>query len=352
MTEKFNPEKVKNFNTRPLGEVSNFVVSDLPSVLEGIREGRTSVESFSQTTARLVSSLRVALVLYALQNEQQRDLAGLDLKMLETAIVQSGGKPSVELSSLIDSFSAKSSQPPGITYEEIILVNPKQDRRLFTRGEAGQTENAFYQGHRIIEDHLGNAVVVFKNAISDLTIYGLKKVGKASRNLLEVQADLNSVIRGTHTIGNQNRAHFTEFRKYLGGNPIRGTKGPSGAFTAGIPAIELFLAGEKLPQDYIDYLNENMMYFPRQGRSDLKIGMSFAEKGFTLTALSDKLGNPELLRQAIDGFSKLIRIFRGEHYKTVGNQLPEALAGKVGGTGGEKDPGTFLRERMRIRHIK
>lgn len=350
MTEKFNPEKVKNFNVRPLGDVSNFVVQELPLKLEGINSGEITAKNLSQHIADLIAGLSDPLICKTLAEPSPRDLAGLDLKMLETAIVHSGGKPPQELTVLVDIFAGKSSQPGGITYEEIILVNPPQDRRRFTRGEVGETERAFYEGHRLIEGHLDRAVIVLKNSIFALIANGKDAIAKVSEALNRIREDLIVVIDKTHTIGTQNPEHFGYFRKYLGGNPIRGTKGPSGAFTAGIPTIELFFAGEKLPQDYIDYLNNNMMYFPRKGRMDLKIAMSFTEEGLTITALSDKLGNPEPLKQAIEELSHLIRAFRGVHYKTVKAQIPQAISGQIVGTGGEKNPGTFLRERMKIRH--
>lgn len=352
MTERFKPEIVKCVNTRPLGEVSNFVVQELPLRLEGISSGEIIAENLSQNAADLIAGLSSPLIYKTLAEPSARDLAGLDLKMLETAIVHSGGQPPKELTVLVDIFAEKSEQPKGITYEEIVLVNPKQERRLFTRGEVRQTENAFYEGHRIIEGHLDRAVVVLKNSVFALIANGKDGIVKVSKDLNRIREDLVVVIDKTHTIGTQNPEHFGYFRKYLGGNPIRGTKGPSGAFTAGIPTIELFFAGEKLPQDYIDYLNNNMMYFPRQGRMDLKIAMSFTEKGLTITALADKLGNPEPLKQAIEELSHLIRAFRGVHYKTVKAQIPQAISGQIVGTGGEENPGTFLRGRMKIRHTE
>lgn len=346
-----NKEAEAHSLTRPLADVSNFVVDTLPSVLEEVRGGRVGVDALAGYVDRLLVQLPMSVVHNVLVDQRSRDLAGLDLKILDTAIAHSGGNPPERLTSLVNEFSEVTDQPAGITYEEIILVNPVQDRRTFTRGEVMVTEAAFYEGHRIIEEHLDRAIDIVKGGIQKLT-EGVGGIDEVAGNIRQTQEDLKAVILKTHALGAQSREHFSEFRKYLSTHPIRGTKGPSGAFTAGIPTLELLLAGESLPEEYIQYLEENKIYFPRQGRKNIQNARESMSNGLTLTSLAIHLGDPYVLGQNINGFSQLVRRFRGEHYKAVRNQIPEAISGKMAGTAGEQDPGTFLRNRMRIRHLK
>ena len=343
-------EKEAGISKRPLGVVSDFAVEQLPVELDAIRAGSQHANRLTNFVGVLVENLPYERIDEVMKDPDMLDLAGLDLKMLDVAIAHSGGKPPERLVSLVDEFSRVTDQPAGITYEEIILVNPVQDRRAFTRGEVGATETAFYEGHRIIEGHFDRAICVVRGGIQKLTV-GDGGIDEVAGNIRQTQEDLEAVISKTHAIGGQSREHFSIFRKYLGTHPLRGTKGPSGAFTAGIPTLELLLAGEKLPEEYLQYLEENNIYFPRQGRKNMQDAKELVRNGLTLTSLAGHLGNPEVLEQSINGLSRLMRRFRGEHYKAVRNQIPQAISGKMAGTAGEQDPGTFLRGRMKIRHV-
>lgn len=335
---------------RPLGPVSNFVVEQLPVVLERIRADRTSASDLIEQVDSLITILPFGTVRRALTSPYQCDLASLDLKMLEAGIVHSNLIPGSSLIRLVDEFSEATDQPPGLTYEEIVMINPLSDRRIFTRGEVGKTEARFYQAHRIIEEHLASVTEVVRAGIFSL-VDGQSDTEEVAKSLVDVQRDIRSVVGYTHSLGLQNREHFSEFRMYLNSHPLRGTKGPSGAFTAGVPTLELLLAGNVLPEAYMGYLQENYQYFPRQGRKEIDEARALVQKGLTLVSLSQRFGNPPALENCVRDFSQLIRLFRGEHYKTVKNQVPEALSGQVTGTGGEQNPGTFLRERIKIGYI-
>lgn len=344
-------EADRGLKVRPLGEVSNFVVEKMPHMLDQIQAGGTNLARLEETASNLVTSINNRDLVIVFENPRARDVASLDLKMLETAIIASGGMPSEKLMDLIKAFSSACDQPGGLTYEEIVKINPSGDMRKFTTGEVGRTEKTFYKSHRIIEEHLDTGIVQMQAGILALRIDGKERVDDVSENLNLIRGDLLAIISKTHSLGMQNQNHFKQFRQYLGGNNLRGTKGPSGAFTAGIPTIEILLAGEKLPQDYIKYLQDNEIYFPRDGRKKIKDALADVNDGLTFTLIAEQLGRPEPLMQAIEGISKLIRGFRGEHYKAVRNQIPQAVVGGIAGTGGEPNPGAFLRGRMEIRHV-
>lgn len=345
---KYHPnEHEVRTRQRPLGPISDFVVEQLPIELEAIRGGK-STENLVREAYSLIQGMPSFDA--RIQDAHSRDLAGLDLKILEAAIAHSGAIPPDSLVLSVDAFAAKNNQPPAITYEEIILINPPADHRTFTRGEPGQSEADFYEGHRRIEAYLAQAINTVELGIQALTS-GSEDVGTVGV-AIGTRADyIEQVIHYMHAIGmKMPKEHFAEFRPYLGTHPIRQTKGPSGAFTARIPILELLLAGEHLPEEYMQYLENNKMYFPRSGRIQIDQARSMVEEGLTLTALSRRLGNPEALDGGIDLLGKSIRKFRGVHYKGVAHQVPGAISGHTRGTGGEIDPGTFLRERMKIRH--
>lgn len=344
------PGEAKRITQRPLGLVSSYVVEDLPQELDYVRHNLTSPSKLSSRVGILVGSLSSPQIQAVLLDPSKRDLAGLDLKMLEAALTHSEALIPGKLSELVNVFSEKSEQPTGLSYEEIILINPPDDRRTFTRGGVGETEAAFYEGHKSIEMYLDETIKNMRRDIYVLSHRGSDAVKDVAGNTAAIQQNLDEIIGTTHRIGEQNKDHFAVFRQYFGSHPIRGTKGPSGAFTAGVPTLEILLAGEKLPDEYMQYLRANRIYFPRDGRLKLDEARDFAKKGMTLSSLSQRLGNPSELTESINSLGALFRRFRGEHYKAVKNQVPEALSGSIAGSGGEQNPGEFLRDRMKIRH--
>lgn len=339
--------------TRPLEEVSNFVIEQLPQELEYVRNGQAHGDDLRDIAADILRNTSDSIFANALQDPLQRDLAGLDLKILEAAIVHSSSKPPGMLVQLVNKFSQASDQPPIITYEEIILVNPVLDRRTFTNGEIGKSEADFYEGHRLIEGHLDNVVDGIVSGIQILAERNIAGVEEVTQRLQTASAGFTSVIEYMHVIGmKMRREHFAEFRQYLGSHSLRNLKGPSGAFTAGIPTIDLLLAGENLPGEFYAYLEENRMYFPRSGRKGLERARILGQNGLSLVSLTEQLGFPEQLTDPISAISEQVRVFRGHHYRGVKYQIPGAITGDVQGTGGEMDPGTFLRERMKMRHME
>jgi len=304
----------------------------------------------SQHIGGLITGLSSERIGNTLLASNQRDLAGLDLKMLEAAIIHSQGAVPSKLSELVDVFSEESDQPKGLSYEEIIMINPRDDMRRFTRGETGETETKFYNGHKDIEANLDNAIIQMLTSISLLSQTGASAIEHASASTALILKSLELIIGTMHQVGAQNKDHFNTFRPYFGSHPTRETKGPSGAFTAGFPTLELLLAGKELPEDHANYLRENRLYFPRAGRVQIDSANELVQNNLTLLSFCKQFDNPPQLTSAIGELGNLLRRFRGEHYKAVKHQVPEALSGSVAGSGGEQMPGEFLRSRMRIRY--
>lgn len=336
---------------RPLGPLSDYVVEQLPYELEEVREGKRDSNRLTGCVD-FPAYLSTDAFTYALGNNRLRDMAGLDLKILEAAVVHSGGTPPKRLILTVDMVAELTEQPAGITYEEIILINPPSDRRTFTQGEIGQSEADFYEGHRCIEGNLATAITGEREAITRLRQNGPAVVDEVVNLLGVTSANIAVVNEYMGVIGmRMPRTSFEVFRRYLTTHPTRGLKGPSGAFTAKIPILELFLAGEQLPADYHQYLADNRIYFPRNEREEIDEACRLAQNRFSLTAICQQIGRPAVLVQRLAEISGLIRDFRGRHYRGVKHQIPGAVSGKMAGTGGEVNPGVFLIDRMKIRHI-
>lgn len=333
---------------RPLGSVSNHVVEVMPSQLQNVREGGISNTEFTDRCQKIVEGMEVDPLNL---RDSDLDVALLDLKMMEAAIVHSRGIAPGKLTNLVDQMSSLTNQPSGITYEEIVLINPQLDKRTFTNGRVGQIEADFYEGHRRIEVGLVDSREVLEQNITLLQTGTPQVISEAAMNFREFERRLYTLVKTTEVIGmNMSKEGFAQFRQYLGTHPGRGTKGPSGAFTPVVPVIELYLAGDRLPPEYFNYLKENEIYFPRRGRLNIASALSFVHSGQTVNAVSNQLGNPKELQESIEAIGAQVRKFRGNHYKAVRHQIPGAIAGNISGTGGEDDPGTFLRNRMKIKY--
>jgi hypothetical protein len=347
-------EKGKSIHTeqrapdRPFEALSSYVVETMPMVLDDIRKGHTHVDELIKGAEARVPFFRMSVF----ANPKARDLAGLDAKMLEAAIVHSGGTPKRGLATLVDDLSRATGMKAGITYEDLIFINPlKSDPRLFTTGEAGRAERDFYLGHRLLEDPLRQAVQKCKDASEVLQVRGKQGIVKAGTLLHEAQRLFIPVTSYTSQIGqNMSKESFKIFRQYLGGNTDRNIVGPSGKFTAGIPTLDFLLGGLAIVAEY-PKLEEEMGYYPRAGQKEIQMARAKAQSGQSLIDLSRAFGNPKELFGPLQTMSSAIREFRGAHMKAVRHQVPEALANTATGTGGEDDAGTFLRKRLRIHHV-
>lgn len=338
----------KRFPDRPFEALSSFVVKEMPQILDGIRAGRVHVDELVHAAEMRIPVYRMSVF----ANPKARDLAGLDAKMLEAAIVHSGGLPKRGLAAFVDDLARATGMKAGITYEDLIFINPlKSDPRLFTTGEAGRAERDFYLGHRLLEDPLGETVEKCKKAVNLLGTQGRSGILRAGTLLQEAQKIFIPVTTYTHHIGqDMNKDKFKIFRQYLGGNPQRGLVGPSGKFTAGIPILDFLLGGLPIMAEY-PKLEEEMGYYPRAGQKEIQNAQAKAESGQSLVDMSRELGNPRELYEPLQAMSGAIREFRGQHMKAVRHQVPEALANTAAGTGGEDDAGSFLRRRLRIHHV-
>ena len=334
---------------RPLGEMSDFIVEQMPARLAEIRGGTGDINSLAHEAESMIADLSQTTLDQNLFDVQA--LAAFDMKLMEAGIVQSGGMPPENLVTTVNAFANATDQLPTVTYEDLVLINPPQDRRTFTNGRAGQSEADFYEGHRIIESYMDEVLRRFRWAIYFLSEQGKGGVDKANSALQKSLAQLHSILKYVETIGmDMNRDDFTLFRRYFQTHPIRQTKGASGAFSTSIPTADLLLGGENLAEDHLGYLHQNMPYFPRKGRKEINQALRIVQTGLTLNSLYQAIGKPEELGAILKELSHTMRIFRGKHYKAVEHQLPKVVTGEEVGTSGET--GEFLRRRIGTRHIQ
>ena len=325
---------------------SDFATQELPEMLE------TEPENIAARAERLINSLSRSDIRQAM-GSRVRNLTLLDLKMIEASIVHSGFTPPANLVRLIDQYVHRN-EIAGLTYEDIVLTNPEDDPRTFTSGEVRDTEIMFYGAHREIEfslNRVNNKIWSAIRAFLALFAQAQRRNVEAAQALEGASEDLEKIVLLTTRLGKMPKNHFTVFRKYLGTHPIRHTKGPSGAFTAGIPLLELLFRGDTLPGDYLDYLSKNWMYLPKTGRKDIEVALQGIAQGWSLLSLWERDARSEEVEKYINLIGNFLDSFRKAHYGAVARQIPEAVTGRLAGTGGEIDPGAFLRHRIRTLHF-
>jgi tryptophan 2,3-dioxygenase len=333
---------------RPLKAVSDFVVEQLPQRLIAIREGTDNVDELISTCEMLLvnSFSYTPSKQFGLDRELDQRLMLLDLLFLDSAIVHSGGVSGGRLTSLIEQLSQEADRIPALTYEDLVYAHTNPllvDPRTFTNGVNGLSERDFYVGHMRVEEELQACVTmchsVLKNQISQSHFDSvLRQVAQRVEVVKEYMEMLGTKMTPEH---------FRVFRQYLDTHPVRGFKGPSGVFSATFPALEILVAGDKLPQEYYDYYEKNLQYLPRHEWPLLEEARQLAFEGRTLGNLAvQNLSLYELVK----AINTSIQRFRGTHYRGVERQIPEVLNGEATGTGGEQDVDAFLKGRMRIRH--
>jgi hypothetical protein len=329
---------------RPLGDLSDYVMETLPKRLEA------PSHELIRDCEKLLDSLDPCDVWTAEHGDiHTRSLASLDVKMLEIGIIQSGFQPPAELTELVDYLSGEA--PPVITYDELLLLNPVDDFRTFTRGKIRETETIFYLEQRFIEECLEYTIQKMRVAIEflkpDATLNYDTSIKRALRALAGIESDLGPAIAAMRGLGYLPDGHFNVFRKYVSVHPIRNLKGPSGAFTARIPIMELLLHGEELQPNYMCYFEENRKYFPRQGQMEILEAFEQVQNGDTLTSLCYKNEQTACVMERINVIGEFLNTFRKSHIKSVAQQIPDILRGDAPGTGGEVNSGKFLRDRMK-----
>ncbi len=250
--------------------------------------------------------------------------------MVEMLYLIDGGSPPREVVLILDEW-CKDGRPRSISYQEIVLGFDHKAPLLFTSGEVGRTEAMFYGHHQRIETLLAGVITLVRGVIASGDV--------DAAAVEEVASDLRRVTLLTGELARMPVEHFATFRRYLVSHPVTGEKGPSGAFSAKMPTLELLARGPVAVGVLEEYLYSNWVYFPVVDRGALSRALNVAKHGLTLQTLAHANAAAASMLDAVATF---FEGWRRAHVRAAQRQLPEAAAG----TGGEADPTTFLKERQ------
>jgi hypothetical protein len=89
-----------------------------------------------------------------------------------------------------------------------------------------------------------------------------------------------------------------------------------------------------------------MQYFPRDGQIQLRVAQGIVRERQTLVEGYQGKQWWKEGKELIEILGTFFDQFRKIHLRAVARQIPEALKGNLAGTGGESNPGQFLRQRM------
>jgi hypothetical protein len=215
-----------------------------------------------------------------------------------------------------------------MTYEDIILNNPADELRTFTSGTIAKSEMLFYRGHQLIEDELRTCIQSLKEADKIGEVTPLKTAYDAMAKACEIGHKV--FIRALDS------THFMAFKPFFDTNPYTGEKGPSGAFTASIPHIDMLLYGRETPQSLQDYIRVNKDYFPVTDYADLQKTIN---KG---TSLIERFDGDHNSLELIHRISLQKRRFRALHMAAVKKHIGTNAVGSAEG----KSAMPFLHQRV------
>lgn len=334
---------------RPIPYLSGYVAEVLPVYV-------WQKEKFSLLHAEAVKIMGKVEVIGALvelldsTNVEEKEIALLDLKFLDTALYFCNQPVIPELRAFIKNFADSLGLPMVLTYEELIMVNPMTDLRTFGSGEEMRLNEAlFYVTHNAYEPHAERMIAILQKIIDANgqmdTEELLEQFEAEQKNAVQTAVCVKSPQLDTYI--------FNLFRGFLGARPDFDCSGPSGAFTASIPIIDLLYSGNHLPKDRFDFYKKNMIYYPRPAHSFMQSTMEKIKTG-GYTDLIDLAEHSPSCKKLADVCYRFLTGFRNMHLKMVEEHLPEVFKDEKPGTMGldknvdnqEIGTGTFLRNRL------
>jgi hypothetical protein len=334
--ELFKPEQTEGLERkpkRPLGSISDFVVETMPLLLELGVEG----DALASQCEMIIQKGEFLFDVNA-----DMPLATLDLIMMETAIVQTGGNPGEQLSKMVATLTDIQDRPSSLTYEDIILVNPlDDDPRLFTRGELGEAERSFYKVHQLIETNLAEPIAKITATLD---------TPSPSINLLDEESQrLVDLVAGTMTLKNDMKTeHFNGFRKFLG-ERNRGDlilPGPSGLYSGSVVSMDLLLYGNDLPEDHRKRNKDDFPFYALRQQPMILAAERIAGEGKSIADIVKHSQDPQV-QEIYNRIAKVLLNFRRAHYGAAARHIPHVIKGGHG-TGGVPEVQQFLQGRMQF----
>lgn len=342
------------------GKLADFIVSVEEAEAEGEGEMRKRLQDqFVAAVAQLLAQNRVTETLAELCAEhsprlgwrsqyRRIDLALLDMKYLDAAHFHLFGSRMDVIKDLIDDTALTLGRPSILTYEELVMINPLDDLRLFSKGVRAKAERTFYTIHYDIEDIL-RAVITDLVMIRD-NLVATGKMGAEDPALVKYNIEhFNHVFQNIGMMMRDlSRDEFLKFRTYISAYGKMGEPdylpGPSGAFTASIPIVEFLLAGDQSEKDYLIFVSKNFLHYPVVQRNLMKqLAEGYlAGEAKSLLTLADEQDDEQELRSALRGLADKLKTFRQKHMGMVRSKLPESFKGSMG-AGNTRD---FLENRI------
>ncbi len=240
------PDTMKRTPQRPLGALSDFVVEQLPRAAQepDALPSPSQLEMYCDEAREKISHMcsddEHVLPLYGIHYRLPAHrrvlphLALLDSSMLEGTYIRHGRKVPYILTDISQRSADRAKSITALTYQGLIHTNPHEtDPRTFSSGETGRSEILFYTIHKRVEKHLARALNAAEKCLAS--------------NELQPAAD--HVHRGIDAIENGFSSYHRElspeeFAKFRGffTNAHRQLPGPSALFSAGMCALDSFLA--------------------------------------------------------------------------------------------------------------
>lgn len=321
--------------TRPLSNLSNFVVEELPIILSRVDSDITRI-LLTRKTKKLVEEIEQKPI-------SDNIISLLDLTFLEAAFYTNYLEIPDKLISLTNIYASHFCILPMLTYELLIMINPSQDLRLFTLKETGENERLFYESHKKIEANITPLVTfILRILIEDK--YDQESLIQLRTLVPNIKATVEQMLE---LMSQMSTSEYNIFRRYLTKHPIRGFPGASGAYSALYPTLDQLLRTEiaevrfkeeLLPQTQVTGMTNIVMY---EKAKKWRIW-----NGQTMIAKLKNSDEP-LKEDFIEVLNKIINAmvsFRQKHLCAVAKHIPQVFEGKECGTGGIKDAPDFLKK--------
>ncbi len=357
------PSEQQRTPIRPLGLLSDFVVTKLPGVknisdlpssnvltdmCKKAREALTYLPYYDIDNPPIFKLSPSAYDIDRLR--KMRKIALLDSAMLEQTYVRHEGLAPLHLTNLTELCAqfgnARRQQEdsisytiPALTYEGVIHSNPlRQDPRVFSDGETGRAEVLFYEVHRRIEEHLAKTLCALK--------YNMVSPFKKTHECINI---IKSGFRSLLLCLKEEE--FGKFRGYFQ-NAHRRLPGPSGLFSAGMAAFDNFLAASEMGirQLQVFKLRQKNM-FPTThafldsfcGQEDMMTKQDNQKGRGNPAGVEDFLLSPHYKAREQQDVAINMQEARGMHVAVAQRFLPEAFkTDNTVGTGGTSSLKLFL----------
>ena len=322
---------------RPLNRLSDFVVEQMSRLF---MEDNASHNVVAVTVSSLIDQVSEDLIDRVCADPVLCAIASLDLKMIEQAIAHTSDTvPPKNLLTLVNKVSGAAKFLPMLSYEELVLVNPKEDLRTFTHGRLGEVEKKFYLSHYAIEQQLG-AVLTQLHLVRNGLLGCGDTYSDKSVNMGEVEISLSASVKTLVDLNTtMDPEDFKIFRRFYMATNHRGLEGPSGAHSGAIPEMEVLLFWDWLWPSRDKYIVSHYGYFPRENRERIRVAL----RQPSLIQMVEREGcRHSDIRSLMLAVAKFMVVFSGKHYGAVQRHLPEVLANKASGTSVAEKPGDFL----------